>query len=733
MNALPDASFRRPSRPIRTATFLAAWSVVSFPAAVLGVDVTLDVRDTRQYSNDAVRTFETSTRREALTVRQMSRLATRVTLEAQILALRETAGGDATGVRLENERRTYQPSLVAAYHGRTLEAGVKANWLQREVSGATSLAPESTRRQLGGWMETELGEDTGLSASIVSTTTDEEGAAVGDTSQRRRTGYLLADHSFGPEWTLDYRLAGSSSDLITRGSRRNEWTHALELFGSPQLASDRLRSYFRARSQLFRQNVTIDPAEGPSILERPFSAVVIADDSPEVHDPLEPDGISVPGLFDRDLDTPTSVNLGDSAPVTLEFGGDYRNLVYDFGGAEEFASAFLYVDTRLLNPELFRWRVFVTDDPDGRLWDEVDAALATVTYRELGAVLQGWDVSFAPGVSGRYVKLVNVKLGPTGPDLFVTEMEVSVRNTGPARDSHESSRTHEVETRLEYALTPDWELAYAGKLEARRFNEDARDSDRWNQGVRATWTLSEYRLNAAWDTHAVSRGGQRDTDVHTYRLWGTRFRDRTLSGTASWNRTVDESGGRDRTTDTYSVSTAWRAAPRLRVHVTGSHGLRNDEVLGFRSRSWVLANRIESSPFRSLSVDLDHTQRWVSSAAGAGFQRFSDFRLDTAWSPVPLVSVANTTRYQLRTSGEWDTRQSVHWSPFRGARIEPVLSGDAFHDSRVASWETGARIAVRWRMRPGLLAEGRVEARRFEISGADTTPVNTELHVSWSF
>jgi hypothetical protein len=42
-------------------------------------------------------------------------------------------------------------------------------------------------------------------------------------------------------------------------------------------------------------------------------------------------------------------------------------------------------------------------------------------------------------------------------------------------------------------------------------------------------------------------------------------------------------------------------------------------------------------------------------------------------------------------------------------------------------------MAARWRMRPGLLAEGSLESRRFEIAGVETTPVNTEVHVSWSF
>ena len=39
----------------------------------------------------------------------------------------------------------------------------------------------------------------------------------------------------------------------------------------------------------------------------------------------------VPALFDRDRVTATSINLGDSAPVVREFGGDYRNLQFDFG------------------------------------------------------------------------------------------------------------------------------------------------------------------------------------------------------------------------------------------------------------------------------------------------------------------------------------------------------------------------------------------------------------------
>jgi hypothetical protein len=697
------------------------------------MDVTMDVRDTQQHSNNDTRTFRTFTRREALTVRQLTELASLVMLETRVRTLRETAGGDATGVDLESEQKTLQPDVIASFRRKDFHIGTKANWLRRQVAGTSGLAPESTRRQFGGWLDTDIGESTRLSASVASTATEEEGGADGDRTLRQRTGYLNAERSLGRQWTMDYILNGISSDVVTRGSRREEWSHALDLVGTPQVVSDRLATYFRTRSQFLRQDVEVDPVEGPSILRRPLSGAVILDDTPDVQDPLEDDGVSVPELFDRDLETPTSINLGDSAPVVLEFGGDYRNIRYDFGGTEEPASAVLYVDERLLNPELVRWTVFVTDDPEGRIWEEVDAGRVSVAYREFGTVLQGWEFVFEPGVAGRYVKLVNAKLGPTGPNLFVTELEVLVRDVREGRESRESSRLHEAQTRLDYAVTPEWDVGYSGSVEARRFSGDARNTDQWNHGVRTAYTLEGARLHASWDTHTVTQDGIRDTDVDTYRLWATRIRNRTLSGTLSWSRTVDGSGDRDRTTDSYSVSGTWRAAPRLRFHYGASHGRRRDDLLDTASRSWALTNRIESSPFRTVSVDLRHTERWVSSEAGAGFERFRDFRAEASWSPAPLISFSNTTRYLLRQSEQWDTRQSMTWSPLRGGAIEPRFSADAFHDSRVDTWELGARMAARWRMRPGLLAEGSLESRRFEIAGVETTPVNTEVHVSWSF
>jgi hypothetical protein len=468
------------------------------------------------------------------------------------------------------------------------------------------------------------------------------------------------------------------------------------------------------------------------LAQTPLSSTITLDDTPESHDPLEDDPQSVTGLSDEDLETPTTINLGDSAPPVREFGGDYRNIRYDFGDLTLFDSARLYVDRRLQNPELFRWRIFITDDPDGRLWVELGADQAAASYGEWGSVLQGWEITFSEDVPGRFLKLVDVKLGNTGPDLFVTELVVFVRESTDAEERREDSQDHSLDATLAYAVAPTMRVGYDGHVRRRVFGREDRDVDEANHGVHAGWAPGSYSLTGRADLHTVSSERTQNTDARSYQLALAR-RWSTIQSTMGWNRTDDRSGDRDRTTDSYTLSSNWQAAPGLRLTQQISHGYRRDRELDTRSKSISLSHRVHSVPFATLRVELQRADRWVDNESGSGFQGYHDSEFYLSWFPVPLISISSRLRYEERAdTEEWTARQFLTWSPLREGRIEPTFSANSYYDSRADAWQYGGQLSVLWQVRPGLRAEGDAQLQKLEIAGRESTPLGTNIQLTWS-
>ena len=159
-------------------------------------------------------------------------------------------------------------------------------------------------------------------------------------------------------------------------------------------------------------------------LQTPLNIGYVLDDSPETLDPLEPQPTPLPALADLDRDTPTSLDIGDDAPPVREYGGDYRNILVDFGDAQTLAAATLYVDRVVSFPQFLTWRIYVSDDPDANTWQAVPDADYTAIYTERTDGRQAWDFEFATPLVSRRWKFVDVKSGPVEPELFVTELEL---------------------------------------------------------------------------------------------------------------------------------------------------------------------------------------------------------------------------------------------------------------------------------------------------------------------
>jgi hypothetical protein len=414
-----------------------------------------------------------------------------------------------------------------------------------------------------------------------------------------------------------------------------------------------------------------------------------------------------------------------------EYGGDYRNIQYDFGDAEELSSAVLYLDMRILHPGLFQWRVFVTDDPEGRIWNELGPDRASVEYREWDTGLQGWEVAFLGDVSARHVKMVNIKFGFTEPDLFVTELEVYTRQVTEARKSESNSQDYRLNGNVGYDFTRELDLRYATTIR-KRF-ADRGDLSEKDHGISSRWRPGAYVFTGQYRRSLISREGRRNTDVAHFQLSAGRGAGTRLATKLVWNHAEDRSSGRDQTTNSLSLSAAWKAAPRLRISSGATYGVRSEPIDIANSTSMALLTRVTGQPVPTLNFTFNRGDRWVSQEAGAGFQSFSDTGLNLNWYPVRSISLFGSARHQRREQSDYVTRFIVSWYPLLGRSFDFSVSANSFRDTKVDGTQRSITTTLKWRPRPRLVVDGSVSLQRLEISGNVRTPVNTEIHAAWSF
>lgn len=705
--------------------------ILTTPAA-FGIDLTVDWRDTEQTGRTLERTFTTHWQRESITVRQPVRLfESDLRLDLGFRASRETAGGDASGVNLESERESWRPDATLSWQIRGLNIGLKGNYSERTATGATGLSPETTAYQYGGWANAQLSDRTRLSSSIDHTASEDRDAFALVTENRQTSGFLTFEHGINEDWRFDYRFAGLDSDLVTRNASRRQYSNGFQLRGAQSHFNDRLDATFRMHSQFFTQKRQSGGGETTS-LRIPLSSGVLLDDTPEIHDPLEEEVQIASGLSDGDRETSTSIDIGDDAPAVREFGGDYRNLRLDFGNSEEFRSALLFVDDRLVTPEFFEWRVFVTDDPEGREWHELGPGDVQISWREWAELLNGWEFEFARGVSGRWLKFVDVKRGVTIPHLSPTELEVYVAESEELVQREENSQDHDAAVSLGYDLTPRVRIGAQSMVGRRTFEDPQRNLIEMSHGLYSNWTGDKYRLGGRVTSHRITSRARRNTNVNTWQLNAARLRTRTFDSIASWTLTDDNSGDFDRQTQSWALVSNWRTAPRLRIRQRLSHGRRRDRQLDDRSKSWSMSHAIRAAPYPYLRVDLDRTDRWVDREVGSGFRNFSDTGAGFTWNPLPLVSLSADAKIHVQEQSSWTSRQGIVWSPLPDGVLELRFSSNGYYDSRERIWRVGGGVASEWRPRAGLLIEGSINAQRYRVEGVMNSPVSTQVHVSWT-
>jgi hypothetical protein len=712
---------------------IACMGIVMSPSIGFALEGGLEVQNSAQSGIAGETEYNTNALRETVYLNQRFSLARRLTLEGDLRWQRDLTESGFSGLNQETDRRTNQGGLRLNYVTRPFSIGTRTHWMSRDYTGVGTLSPPRDRQEYQGWFKARPTERTLVWADLIRTIGHEEDFLGGDNETRETSGFLNLQQDWTGVGQFRYKLTGLSSNAVHRELREKQLSHRFEYLGAAKFAEDRAVASLRARSSFFNQTVETGRAGDSPFVLLPIAGGVLLDDTPETLDLLEDELTPVPELYDQDRATPTVINLGDSAEPVREIGGDYRNIQYDFGDTVEIVSASLYIDRQLLIPQLSAWTVYVTGDPEGRDWVALTPAEATVQYREWNTGVQGWEVTLAAGISGRYFKLVDVKFGPTVADLFVTELEVTSREVTTVQESTFRSEEHRLDGDISYDLTSVLRVGYQTTMRERISRGGGRDISERDHGLNSRWKVGDYTVSGQFRMDRIESGDRRTTDLKQYYLSAGRGFGSDFSTQVSWDRVDDLSRDLDRSTNTVSAIANWRAAPRLRLNQRVSYSTESTPGDTPGAESVVLMTSVQGSPVPSLTVDVDRSDRWVNRESGSGFRTFNDTGLQLSWSPVPLISLTSLVRYQRREEADWYVRNLASWSPLRSRKFDLQVSGNMFYDSRTESHENGVTVSTRWKPRNRLMIDGNIGWQRLDVAGMENTPVSTMIRVGWTF
>jgi hypothetical protein len=628
------------------------------------------------------------------------------------------------------DRRTRQADAFLDHNGRLGGFRLGALAFDQKTLGAGAEVPRLKRGQL------ETSAAYGRGRTRVS--------ASGLFLASRRE-FHLADPLRDEEWSgsfelrsgiprvgaLGYRFSTLTDRNLNLESRSTRSTQTITFDGSSRFGGGRGLVALRTTSGFFTQTQTREMGGVGVRLVLPHAAGFLLDDSPELHDPLEAEMTPAVALYDGDRQIATMVQIGDSAPAVREFGGDYRNIVFDFGEAVEPDSAVIYVDHTIVSPEMLRWQVFISNDPEGRRWEE--ASGAGVAYAEWGVGLQGWTVVFSQPVSARFLKMVDVKLGPTTADLSVTELEVFTRVDQVTDRDRSDTTNHRVGLSLGYQLFSGVRASYDLSYRRRTLTGQPGVLEDLGQGFTTSWSRGIWAVSGHYEVRALEGRQSRDTRASTQTVTLKRSQSKDLVSTLSWSRVHDQSVGVEKISNSLSLASNWNAAPALRLSQRVIGAQLTDHAANRTATSLGVVTSVIGEPTGTISLDLEESERWASQEAGTGFSRFGDTSFILRWRPVPLISLESMTRYQMRGTGHWLTRNSITWELLSGGDLTAGLSAQQFRDTRARETQQSGGVQFEWAARPSLTIRGNVQTVALKAAQQKNSPLNAEIRGTWRY
>jgi len=704
--------------------------LVMTAGAARALDGQIDVQGNRQEGRAGGEAYTTSTLYLDDSFEQLFRLSPGLAGRLQFRNRREDLTSRYGGLATDLTTVLNQPTASLTYRGGNLRALLSAGAFRKTWQGAgldgfrdERLDWSANARGVPGWGS--------WYARYQDTASWRREAPLPETESRDRLLSAGVERTWQRYGELRYGYTRSDNRSLTGGTRRLFGSHNVQYRKSGSLDSRRLRYALDARTRLLSQRIELGGDRRTLLV--PLAIGYVLDDTPETLDPLEPAPSPLPALADLDLDAPAGLDIGDEQSVVREYGGDYRNLVVDFGETTAMSRAVLYAADIVRFPAFLNWRVFVNDDPEGVAWSELPAGAAVVDYHDWGNGRQGWTIDFTGGLAVRRFKLVDVKTGPTEAVIALTELEVEGPPSGAAGASESDVARHQLIGNLEYDVRADLTLAYDASFDERRYDDGARDLSGANHRFGATWRRGPWTAGGAYHINRLDSPSRSSTDVEGYAFSVTRRERERLWSRLGWSRLVDRSRDLDKVTENASLDVAWQPAPALRLQQQVSHARLDDYATDSDSRSWTVSTTVTCSPRPQLNVNLRRVNRWVSAVVGAGFEPFNDTQLDFGWRILPLLTLNSFARYEQRRRDDWLLRHYLTWNPLPGGSTSLQVSLSDQQDTRTDTHQQGAALLAVCRARPRLTLEGGVEVQQYDRDGESNSPFNTSFRIHWSF
>ena len=707
----------------------AALLAAASPAAALNGRA--DVRTSHQEGRSGSLAYTTNSLRENYSLGLYSKLSSRLFLNVDALARRETLDSQSGFAIAESDKTTLLPNFTLSYRGEHERLGLsgRATRIDQVRTGQPSQRDEYL--DINFWLNTEFSRfQIDANAQQTAAWRYADGS---DRENREQNFAAMVLWNLTNNDDLSYRFSRSRQDIIQQDLRTTYTTHNVQYRGDHRFLDDRGHLSLHALSNRFIQNDHRNDQFDQTYVQ-PLGAAYSLDDTPDFLDPLEDDPVSVPALLDNDRDTATEINIGDNASVVREYGGDYRNIILDFGEPAEMISAVLYIDHIVSFPGLMQWQVFVSDDPQGRDWgNALSPGSYTLRYFESETGRQGWRLDFNAAITHRRLKLVNSKLGLTEPDIFVTEFEVYQTTVTTTADVTTQVINNRLDGEVSYALTRSLTARYSANVSDRRYDDDNRNLRGVAQLVGANYRFSDWVLTAQHETHTLRGPSRRDTDANSQLVSLSSSRLRELSGRLSYNRSEDKSYTEKNLTHSVTGDVSWRVAPLLVFNQKLSYGERTaPDIIGV-SQSWVLVSELRGTPRPSFTFELRRADRWVSQEAGSGFTTFNDTDLTVTWAILPLVQISSQAIYQVRETEDWYYRNNLSWTPLPGGSLLLRFQVNDQQDTRTDYKQRGGGASLTWRPRPTLNLGAGIEKSRVEQYGEKNDPLSYNFRGSWTF
>lgn len=707
--------------------------VLATATAAQAVGGRAEVRTNHQEGRVGTQAYSSDNRWEIVGLDEMVRLSRASSLRLEYTARRELLRGTNAGSSVDNQLVVLTPSVNLSWQrdGLRLSAHGRGNRIDRDGTGQPTQRDDSL--EFGLW-STARRDRLMLDLSFQESASWRR-AGGDDRENRERNGRATARYNLSAGDEVQYQYSRVDLDAVTLGHRTTFGTHQFRYRGDHGFAADRGRFSVTALRSLFRQRDVFDTVASEQYV-LPETAAWYLDDTPGQLDPLENQPQSMTSLIDNDRTTPTVINLGDNAPPVRDQGGDYRNLLLDFGELQAVGAAYLYVDRRLtFLPGLMAWDLYFSDDAEGFDWGQpVPAGQWSATWFESETGRQGWEIRFTGGqVTHRRLKLVNRKLGPTMGDLNVTEFEAytTTENAEPERTGRQNRTLLNGE--LAYALHPRLRFRCSTALDRRDLGGDVGRLDRTNNGATLDWHLSRWLLSGQINVNRETTPSGLQTDSNSRQLSLSRRAAGRLDAILSWMVSNDDNYNARYRTEAITADATWRAAPALTFSQKASRGWRLSDGGTGDSDSWVLSSEIRSAPRPSLRLDVRRTERWVSREAGIGFTTYSESEADASWDIAPLLSWSAQVVSQKRDERDWMIRNSLAWTPLPGGSLGLSFQASEYRDSRTDQLRRGGSATADWRPRPRLTLSGSVDKSFERLAGRESWPLSFQFRGYWTF